>query len=762
MNSSLDLTIIPLVHPHTLEIGVTPGVHGASAPRWPGRGRAGDRLLLYLAFAEGGALPPGESDRLLARLARTYFKTSGTVTSAQRAVAEVLNQHLLELNAKDLSSRKRLVGLLSQVVLRGNRLCLALSGPIYAFVMAGLDVHQQYEPALSSRGLGLTRSASINYFQTQWNPNDAVLLTQDPHPAWTKKNLHYAHSQGLESLRRYLVSQGISASGAVLVETQQGKGELRLLQPLSSARRMPASLQHEATHPAQELEEAGDALSEDAFPIESGMPKDSDVGATFAEESYPPPPTPFSPRLQRQSSAMGQAAAAGVSPEPSRKIGPPPRDAILKPLRSAVVFILGGLGRLMRGVGRGSLALFKAMLPDAGIFTLPASTMAAIAIVIPILVVAVSSLVYFQRGRVIQFETRFAQALEAASIAREQTEPQLQRMAWRGAVQYLDDAETYLATDDSRELRAQAQGILDQLDYVERLDFRPALATRLKDTDHISRMVATDTDLYLLNAKEGLVLRATLGGGGYVLDPTFQCGPGLYAGQIVGAIIDIAPLPRGIEGRATLAGIDANGNLLFCIPGEPSLARPMAPPEINWGNPMGISIDAEDLYVLDPQTNAVWIYRGMNTASPPRLFFAQQVPPMQGVIDLAVNRNDMYLLHTDSHITICTFSALAESPTRCEDPAHYTDPRPGMQNGPVVQSAHFTEILFSPPPDPSIYLLEANSRAVYHFSVRLTFQRQFQSSAPLPPGPATAFAISQSNRSVIIAIGNEVFQADLP
>jgi hypothetical protein len=120
------------------------------------------------------------------------------------------------------------------------------------------------------------------------------------------------------------------------------------------------------------------------------------------------------------------------------------------------------------------------------------------------------------------------------------------------------------------------------------------------------------------------------------------------------------------------------------------------------------------------------------------------------------------MLHVDGHLTTCVFSALSEAPTRCDEPASYIDHRPGRSSGPLIQGAYFTEIKYVQPPDPSIYMLEPRSRAIYHFSVRLNLQRQYRSTETLPKGPATAFTISQGNRTVFMAISNQVFYANLP
>jgi len=135
---------------------------------------------------------------------------------------------------------------------------------------------------------------------------------------------------------------------------------------------------------------------------------------------------------------------------------------------------------------------------------------------------------------------------------------------------------------------------------------------------------------------------------------------------------------------------------------------------------------------------------------------------MQDVIDLAVNDFDLYLLHEDGHLTTCEYSGLAESPTRCEDPAIISDPRPGHESGAIIPDTAFNEILFSQPPDPSIFLLDGNTATIYHFSVRLTLQRLYQSLNPLPDGLATAMAVDKINRTAFLAIGNQIFFAQIP
>jgi hypothetical protein len=406
--------------------------------------------------------------------------------------------------------------------------------------------------------------------------------------------------------------------------------------------------------------------------------------------------------------------------------------------------------------------LSKQVLPDESIFTIPPGTMATIAIAVPIIVVVLASMVYFQRGRAARYELLFLQAVEHAEYAETLTEPNEQRLAWETTLAYIDQAEAYQSTSDSKALRATALNYVDNLNVIERLDFNPALTSSLEEGARITRMIADGSDLYLLNAEEGIVLRATLSSKGYVLDQTFQCGPGPYEGYIVGAITDIAALPMSGESNATILGIDSNSNLLLCGPGIPPVADSLTQDQLEWGPPKKITINMGDLYVLDPQSNAVWIYRGLDVSREPQRFFSGQNPSLEYAIDLAVNNNTLYVLHADSHITTCEYSSMAGSPTRCEDPAMFLDPREGLENGPLIAGASFNEIVFLPPPDPSIYLLDPFAQAVHHFSVQLAYQRQFRSRSQLPNDPASSFAINRGNLTIFMATGNQVFYANLP
>jgi hypothetical protein len=135
---------------------------------------------------------------------------------------------------------------------------------------------------------------------------------------------------------------------------------------------------------------------------------------------------------------------------------------------------------------------------------------------------------------------------------------------------------------------------------------------------------------------------------------------------------------------------------------------------------------------------------------------------MTDVIDMAVDKNDLFLLHTDGHTTLCTYSELGVSPSQCTDPLPYTDSRPGHEGQPIDPYPAFSKIVNTQPPDPSTYLLDPKSQALYHFSQRLAYQRQFRPQAPITGGEASAFTFRPDNRLVFLVVGDQVYYAGLP
>ena len=138
--------------------------------------------------------------------------------------------------------------------------------------------------------------------------------------------------------------------------------------------------------------------------------------------------------------------------------------------------------------------------------------------------------------------------------------------------------------------------------------------------------------------------------------------------------------------------------------------------------------------------------------------------------DITISGSDIYLLFNDGHVSSCTPGQLGDVvPLRCNDPLTMTDTRSGYQSGLVLSDANFTEMTFTTPPDPSVYMLAPVTAAVYRFSPRqdtLYLQNQFRATVDqdktLFTTQISSMAISPS-RSIFLCSGSQVYIAvDIP
>jgi hypothetical protein len=429
--------------------------------------------------------------------------------------------------------------------------------------------------------------------------------------------------------------------------------------------------------------------------------------------------------------------------------------------------------RLNERLGAFMRKFLPRLLPNAASnkpLIVPTFVMVFIAIVIPVLVVTIASVVYLQFGQSIQYDELYGQALNARAQAVSETEPGRQRDAWQGVLTYLGKAEEYRQTQESLVLRNEAQANLDHLMGVIRLEFVPAFANGAGGSRQISRMAASESDLYMLDAEEGAILHASFTGRSLELDGTFNCQPGSYSGYQVGTLVDILALPKVNAVNATVLGIDGSGSLLYCAPGQVPQVIPLPKlPNTNWGRITAFALDRGDLYVLDAVSRAVWVFVGKDSTftDTPYFYFSNQIPNIENAIDLAVSGDDLYLLHADGHLTTCIFSRLAEVPTRCVDPAVYRDSFPAHQDLDIFAQAHFTQMSLTSPPNPVILLLDSENQSVFRFSPRsLDLQNQVGGHAgegnPFESGPVGAMTVSP-NYVLYLAIGDQVyFATNLP
>ncbi len=721
MPNALDIFVVPLFRRDGQDQSYLPGLHILAASRRAARGRSEERLVLHLTLPPDLALSADQQHRLLDDLAQGYFRTPGAVTSALREQAERLNAYFLQLNQNGQLGAVRL----SMLSIREDRATLGQSGPLQAFLLDGGIIQHFYDPQASGRGLGLSKNVDVRFHQPELKPGSILLLLSELPAGWSEKTLSDVSGQKLSTLRRRFLSQAGPDLRAALISAQPGSGRLSLLTSLETEQPAPpevASVQPRVVPVAPQIAGAETVVWE-----RPEVPESTQTAATEDISSISRPAT-GGPEIKSLGDISSRVKVLG------QRVLPRLRNFLLR------------------------------MLPEEPVFNLPRKTMAIIALAVPLAVVLLVSVVYLQFGRGQLYTNYLTRAQSAAAVAEARQDPADIRAAWITALFYAQRAVAYEQdTSTAAALATAAQTALDELDAIARVDFQSALFSNLPRTANITRMAATNTDLFMLNATDGSILRAFLTGGGYQLDKDFHCEPGPYGGIIVSPLIDLALLPRGNKQGAVLVAMDGNGNLIYCFDGERPLAVSLVPPDSNWGKPNAIAVENGNLYVLDPLTNAVWIYFGADYsfAQSPRFFFGAEVPDMQNMLDLSMDGEDLYLLDADGHLAICTFNDAIDNPTTCTDPAEFTDARPGRQSGAQVADAHFLQIQLTDPPEPSVYLFDPIVPATYQFSTRLNLVRQFQSSSPLPGEVASAFTVSP-NHAIFLAFQNEIYIGFMP
>jgi hypothetical protein len=759
MSSEINLKVLPLNQQTIPDPASTPGVKIARSPRRTARGRHNDQIILYLELIGNAPLPANQRDQLLEQLVETYYKTSGSATAAIRRTAETLNQFLLNRNQRAAASGKQAIGLFSILVKRGDNIFLGHSGPMHAFLVNPQGVEHMHDYNSTNRGLGLGRTTPMYYAQAVMQPGDSIFVTSRPGSTWASGGLKGLHATQIEKIRGHLLEQSKNELSVLIIQASGGSGEIQLLDlgtarsaeiPQSDRKPTPPSESAQVTRPPAEAVSTPIAVQiSDASATAIPEEKARQVASTEPQSTQPS--TPTSPETQGK-------AQAEARPKRRERIS-------LAPVFQVLLAFWRAIGSTTAGARQAVGTSLQRVLPDESLFTLPASVMVFIAIAVPVVVVTIASVVYLQRGRTAQYIAKFAEASQAAGFARSQEDPQVRSDAWQSVLAILDEVDTFKVTNESLELRREAQAVFDQLDIVVRLDFLPAIDTSLPNSANITAMVSAGLDLYIFDSANGRVSRAVSSVRGYQLDGDFLCEQA-SSNSPNARLVDISTASPGNSTGATILALNEAGGLIACIPDSPPVDLGLTPPAANWSSPSAITTNRGNTYILDPETRSVWIYWNGGFDQPPDPFFNGSIPEIDDVIDITVDRDDLYLLHADGHITLCTYSSFAGSPTRC-DSVPYLDSRTGRENQEMVPETAYTQILASEPPDPSLFLLDPKAPALYHFSLRLlNYQRQFRpldTSAFQPDEPnATAFALNPDMRLIFLASGNRVFYAAIP
>lgn len=705
-----------------------PGTLALGAPRRAARGRVHDFLFLNLKLEGAPATEGGQLDRLAQETARLFFGTPGSVTAALRQAINQLNQELLD---------RAVPARLAAATLRNENLYLAQCGPGQALLIRSGAVSRLRAEDGTSRSLGTTLAPMIQFRHFELRPEDLLVLTTNETPLWSDSSL--AELSGIEhslALDRLVASAAQDFTGlSIHIPTQVG-----------SAAAVPKGL--------------GAVIPADQRPgvrVRSPIARTSPAARPQPAPTARPEPAPSArpqpaPRARPAAPSAAYVTAYPSKPAPGWQLG----------IRRLRLSLRAGVLTLIDNLRRAALGLNVPPLPGMFSPNLLAFTAAAV----PVLVVGVSSMVYFSRGRVEQFDSYLAQAESAAVAAQLAQDQQAARTEWTMADQWLDLAESYRESEASSALRQQVEAALDSIDLVFRLDFAPTVSGGFGSSAEIQLLAASASELYAFDRGTSTIWHAWSTGRGYEIDSQFECldGEDTIPGfaDPVSLVVQAEPGALGTEG---VVAIDPDGTLLYCAPGAQPLTGQLATPDIGWGKLQAIEVSGNSLFVLDPVKNAVWIYdaAGGLFSGTPALYFAEEVPQLGTAVDLALALDELIILYADGQIDRCRRS-VENAPdgslrirVECEQEPRFQDERPGQPARANIIGGLPASIEYSPPPEPSLFFLDLTQGTVYHYSMRLVYQGQYPTSFG---SEATAITIGPPN-GLFVAVGDQVFAAQL-
>ncbi len=679
-----------------------PGTFAQTAPRRSARGRRDDFLFVTLRISSSAAPAPGQVEHLARLAGDVFFGTPGSVTAALREGIDAVNDHLLDANSDD--DQPQLYGSILLAALRGNDFYVAQSGKGQALLIRAGTITEYKSEEAASKPLGTAITPHIRFHHWMATVDDLVLLTTAT-VEWSEATLSGLSNLALEqAVDRLVATSSEDMTGLLARITQFGQGH-----------RFDTSLSTAAMGAPTGVAETGG--------MRTGAPLRRTPGGTGME-------------WRSRGADLGRL------------------------LRQQWRLFLRFLANLSARITPG---LSEPIHPDMFSRRLLAST----AVLVPIFIVAIAALVYYGRGRREQFRENLHLATIAVATAQSKPLDETARLDWVTAHSLINQAEVYGQSEESEAVRIQVEEALDALDLIVRLDFTPLINGGLGSDAEVKALAASATDLYIYNSSNREIIHAWgVPERGYDLDSTFECLGSDERFIDMGAPIDIViqeePGALGAEG---VVAIDGDGTLIYCAPDRKPAMAQLTPPDIGWGRIQALDVFGDQLYILDPGTNSVWIYEAVGGlfSGNPRLYFVEEVRDLSSAIDLALAQDELVILYADGQLDRCRREQEPDPGggerirVECDPEPYFQDERIGMDPTPHIPGAAPVSMDYSAPPEPSLFFLDLLSNSIFHYSMRLVYQGQYFPTEPFPE-EISAFTLGPPN-DLFIASGSQIYHS---
>ncbi len=616
---------------------------------------------LFIVSEVRGDVEESEKDTihrsLTETIRNTYYQSSGSVTASLRRALLAANERLLDeykqgqADDQDVgrgfgSGNGHPVAGVTAVAVRGEDVFIASVGPAFAYTVTRGTVTQfpRSSPWLNSvdptapnaPALGRWGSLDIQLFHVHVEPGDMLLLGDSRFVAQTS----------LDDLEAGIAYQGIEGALANLGKLTGGHDCTALVveiqaKPKGNVRQSERGAASEQPQPREEATLAWGVSLSDAVPRVALTQVSSRGGAALV--------------------GLGRTIVWGLSRIPVgrwlRGIG--------KGLLALVMVIWTGLGTLISRVLPGQERDISVRRPvmtgqarPMRTSLLPQRVLRTIALLVPIVVLAVVGLTYWQQG--VARENEFNDLMQQAQSAYQQalTSDEVtarQLLAQTGTL--LSQAETIKPGEATiGELRAIMTEHQDRINRVERLYWVGELRTYEDPGTQLQRVVINGLQVYILDAGNDMVYHHQLDQANDALEPD-QTDPVLVRrGQqigsaVVGDLLDLVWMPAGGSRQTSDLLILESDGLLEYNPSWGLAEVPIASTDV-WRLPAAIDSYFGNFYILDPQTGQILRYlptaEGYTDVAQ-NYFPADVTVDLTGAVDMAID-GFIYVLYANGTI----------------------------------------------------------------------------------------------------------------
>jgi hypothetical protein len=384
-----------------------------------------------------------------------------------------------------------------------------------------------------------------------------------------------------------------------------------------------------------------------------------------------------------------------------------------------------------------------------------------VALLIPVLVIAIFALTRFQyeRSRQTHFRQLRETAQEAKTSAQISTSIGEQRVKLAQALAALDEA--LLLKPGDAEILAEQEELhnwLDRINQVSRLFYFNVLK-EFPDTETAKSqpgtVILSGIDVYVLDLGMNRVYK-------YLLNETkdafqvLQADPvllrkGDQLGEIIAEdLLDIAWVESTPAlGTSALFILDKKGHLLEYDPAVGLKSLPSADTSA-WRNPVATTGYVGRLYLLDPGANRILRYALTSTGyeGPPTDYLqADAGANLTDAVDLAIDGN-VYVLHSDGRISKYSEGVGVPFPQKNLDEP-LKAPCCIFVTGSMDQSGN-------------VYVVDAGNSRIVQFNKAGEFIRQFRSRDPGYMDGLRGLYVDEAGKKLYLVSGNKLYLATLP